>query len=245
MDGFSEKLHQQVEASLRANESAGRQSLMMQHMMMLQKKKDEEALILNQILQEEEQRREIEEIEEKKRRKKDKKKKKKAEKKQRKKEKKKRRQESSSSSDSESSDSDIDPNKDPIKAALALEKKKLEELNRKKEDKKSRSDAKRRKREEEAALELEYWEEQRDQERLREWQEAELFKKYSELSIEMIEGPIESLKVEEPVRERIPLRFFARNKMVAWEYPAPGGLGTSFAPLIGAPAREGDSDDEW
>lgn len=246
MDGFSEKLHQQIEASLHANENTGRPSLMMEHMQLLQKKKAEENLILDRISKEEEHMRQIKEGEDKKRRKKEKKKKRKKEKKERRKEKKKRRYENSSSSES-SSDNDVESNLgDPIKATMALEKKKLEDLDKKRQEKKNRMDIKRRKLEEEEAADRESRQDRTDQERLREWQEAELNKKYSELSIKIIEGPVEAMqKTKDPDQESIPLNYFSQNKMVAWEYPGPYGVGISYAPLIGAPARDGGSDDEW
>jgi hypothetical protein len=47
MDGFTERLHQQVEASLKRNEE-GPPSLMLVHLELLQRRKDEEAAILAQ-----------------------------------------------------------------------------------------------------------------------------------------------------------------------------------------------------
>ena len=44
----------------------------------------------------------------------------------------------------------------------------------------------------------------------------------------------------------IPLHYFSRDRSVAWEYPGPGGVGTSYAQLIGvSKAREDCSEDEW
>ena len=138
-------------------------------------------------------------------------------------------------------------------AAMELERRKVGELQRKEEEKRAKIEAKRQRKESELRAARERAGDEEDRERLRQWQEAELHRERLEVSDQMLCDPPEALRVatdEEDTggaapQRRIPLRYFSRNRLVAWEYPGPGGVGVTFAPLIGVAAGAVDSDDEW
>jgi hypothetical protein len=273
MDGFSEKLHNQVKASLIQN-SDGPKSLMMVHMEQLQAKKAAEAAAEVAYLEDCQQLEEEERERQKGRKKKSKKKDKKSRKKKDKKRKRRHQDSSSETASSESDDAGVSGGrcKDPlVRAAMDLEKQKVHELRRKEEEKRAKSDAKRRRRESEAMKAADAADAASERARLEEWQDAELHRRRIAVSDKMltspeyvdVEGaaeaigalslpgafvplPTSSSPTGPPKPERVPLHYFTQNTAVAWETPGAGGVGIRFAPLIGVtPGAAAGSEDEW
>lgn len=223
------------------------------HMELLQKRKDEEDA---EAAAEEDRRQRKKST-----KKKDKKNKKgKKEKKEKKSKKKKQRYSSSSSGSDSGGEATVRSRSQALlDAAMEMERAKVDELRRKEERRTSRK-AKRR-REEEESLRVSEEDEAADRERLQAYLAAEAHREWTELSRAMMEAPPDprapssrnsmldddaddddETEAERPAR--IPLAYFSRSRAVAWEYPAPGGHGTSYAPLIGVAAGD-DSPDEW
>lgn len=233
MNGFTAKLTQHVEASLKT----GQPSLMTLHLEKLQKRKDEEAAIEAARAAE---LRELQEEQERGRRKKEKKKHKHKKEKKAKKEKK-RKHESSSSSESEEDEL--------IKAAFALEKQKLEDLRRREEDRRVRAEEKRRRRQQEEDSSRRASEEAGERDRLQEYEDGERDRHFAQRSDQLLSGSIEAIgKCSISEKDaRVPLRYLSQHSSMAWETLGPGGQGILFAPLIGVTgkAAKDDDDDEW
>jgi hypothetical protein len=190
-------------------------------------------------------------------------------KKDKKKDKKRRRHESSSSSSSED-DAAEDP---LVRAALKLERAKVAELQRKEKERKlKKADAKRRAAASSSSspysssASAESSAAQSNAERLQAWQAEERHRRLGERSAVMIEAPPLPARGDVPSSSgphggapaisaedaaaaavgegrAIPLAYFCRHKMVAWELP-----GRRFASLIGfTPSKDpaDDSPDEW
>jgi hypothetical protein len=200
-------------------------------------------------------------------------KKKKSKKEKKSKKKKHRRQSSSSSSGSDSGAEGAEAEslasgngrEALLAAAMELERAKVEDLKRREAERKAGKEAKRRKKELLADGTSEKAEASDDRARLAAWQAAEEKKEWAERSKSIMEAPPDPAPLRtaasQPAkgaedgdgedraaglegRSCIPLSFFTRDRLVAWEYPAAKGHGTCFAPLIGVAA--GDmSEDEW